>query len=133
MGRIQRNDELKEIDMKNWTCYYLYYIIKIEDFDFDNIFNDEKSHENILVCDISYKTFLGKKPLRIRFDKISCVLVYDGNRYSIIFGPEKYDAIYSRIRHLISQKSGITYVISHNCARVKVDSYDSLPSLILCF
>ena len=24
-------------------------------------------------------------------------------------------------------KSGITYVISHNYARIKVDSYDSLP------
>ena len=35
--------------------------------------------------------------------------------------------IYNRIRYLISQKSGITYVISHNYARIKVDSIDFLP------
>ena len=27
----------------------------------------------------------------------------------------------------MSQKSGITYVISHNYARIKTDSFDSLP------
>ena len=39
---------------------------------------------------------------------------------------KKHDVIYNRIRYLISQKSGITYVISHNYARIKVDSYDCL-------
>ena len=38
----------------------------------------------------------------------------DGTSYLVLFGPEKYDAIYNRIRYLISQKGGITYVISHN-------------------
>ena len=45
---------------------------------------------------------------------------YDGTRYLVLFGPEKYDSIYNRIRYLISHKSGITYVF------FKVDSYDSL-------
>ena len=31
---------------------------------------DEKSHENILLFDISYKTLIGSKPLYIRFNKI---------------------------------------------------------------
>ena len=31
---------------------------------------DEKSHEIILIFDISDKTLTGSKPLRIRFDKI---------------------------------------------------------------
>ena len=31
------NDELKEIDIKNRTCYYFHGIIKIEDFNLDNI------------------------------------------------------------------------------------------------
>ena len=39
------------------------------DFDLDNILIDEKSHENILIYDISYKTLIGSKPLQIRFDK----------------------------------------------------------------
>ena len=35
--------------------------------------------------------------------------------------------IYNRIRYLIGLKSGITCVISHDYAKMKVDSYDSLP------
>ena len=37
------NDELREINTKNCTCYYFEDIIKIEDFDFHNISIDEKS------------------------------------------------------------------------------------------
>ena len=48
-------------------------------------------------------------------------------RHSVLFGAEKYDFIYNRIRHLIREKSGITYIISHNYAKLNVDSYDSLP------
>ena len=31
---MESNNELKEIDIKNRTCYYFDDIIKIEDFDF---------------------------------------------------------------------------------------------------
>ena len=62
---MESNDKLKEIDIKNCTCYYFNNIIKIEDFDFDNV----KSYKNILVHDISYKTLIGAKPFDIRFDK----------------------------------------------------------------
>ena len=68
------------------------------------------------------------KPLRIRFDKIDgFIRVYDGSRYLVLFGREKYDFIYNRIRYLIRVKSGIKYVIYCNYAKIKVDSYDSLP------
>ena len=40
---------------------------------------------------------------------------------------KKYDSIYNRIRYLISVKSGITYIISQNYEKIKVDSYNSLP------
>ena len=51
------------------------------------------------------------KPLRFRFDKVDgFIRVYDGTRYLVVLGPEKYDSIYNRIRYLISQGSGITYV-----------------------
>ena len=46
---MDRNDKLKEIDIKNRMCYYFDHIIKIEDFNLDNILIDEKSYENILV------------------------------------------------------------------------------------
>ena len=35
---MEIKDELKEIDIKNRNCYYFVDIIKIEDFNFDNIF-----------------------------------------------------------------------------------------------
>ena len=32
------------------------------------------------------------------------IRVYDGSRYLVLFGLEKYDAIYIRIRYLVRQK-----------------------------
>ena len=95
-------------------CYYFDDIIKIEDFKSDNILLHEKSYENIFLYEISYKTLFGSKPMCIRFDKIDeYIRGYDGIRYLTLFGTEKYDAIYNRIRYLISQKSGITFAFSH--------------------
>ena len=59
---MNSNDELKEINIKNRTCYYFDAIINIEDFNLDNILIDEQSHENILVYNISYKTLIDAKP-----------------------------------------------------------------------
>ena len=55
------------------------------------------------------------------------IRIYDGTRCLVLFGNEKYDFIYNRVRYIISVKSGITYIISHNYAKMKVDSYDSSP------
>ena len=93
-----------------------------------NIKLDEKSYENILVYDISCKTLIAAKPLSIRFNKEDgFIRVYDETRYVVLFGPEKYDAIYSRIRYLVSLKSGITNFTSHKYVRIKIDSYNVLP------
>ena len=76
---------------------------------------DEKSYKIVLVYDMSYNTLFGLKPLRIRFDEVDgFIKFYDGIRYLVLFGPEKYDAIYNRATYLISQKSSITYAFSHN-------------------
>ena len=62
--------------------YYFDDIIKLEDFHLDNNLMNEKSHKNILIFDISYKTLIGQKPLRIRFNKIGgFIKIYDGTRY----------------------------------------------------
>ena len=96
-------------------------------FDFDNILIDEKSYKNILKYNISYKSLNDYKPLRIRVDKIDVFIkVYDRTGYLVLFGSEKYDSIYDRIRYLISVKSDITSIISHNYATTNVYSYDSL-------
>ena len=34
---------------------------------------------------------------------------YGGTKYFVLFGSEKYDVIYDRIRYFISLKSGTTY------------------------
>ena len=100
-------------------------MIKLEDFDFDNIWIDQKSHENILIYDGSFKTFIGPKSLWIRFDKIDeFIRIYDVSKYLVLLGSEKY-VIYNRIRYLISLKSVIADVPYY--AKTKVDSYDSLP------
>ena len=101
------NSELKEIRIQNRRIYYFDDITKIEDFDFDNILLHEKAYENILIYDISYKFLIGSKPLRIRLDKVDgFIRVYDGSRYLILFGSDKYDAIYNRIRYLILRGGG---------------------------
>ena len=72
---MESNDELKEIDIKNHTCYYFDEMVKIESFNLDNILIDEKSYESILVYNISYKTLIDAK--------------YYGTRYLVLFGIEK--------------------------------------------
>ena len=85
--------------------------------------------KNILIYDISYRTLIGAKPLRIRFDKIDgFIRVHNGTRYLVLFGPEKYDPICNRIRSFISLKSGIAYILyTFLYVKIKVNFYDSLP------
>ena len=91
---MESNDELKEIDIKNRLCYYFDDIIKFEDFDLDNLLIDERSYKYRSVYDISYKTLIGAKTLRVTFDKVDrFIRVYDGTRYLVLFGGEKYDLI----------------------------------------
>ena len=98
---MESNFELKEINNKNCTCYYFDDIIKFEDFYIDKIPLNEKSYENILIYNISCKTLIGDKPLQIRFDEVDgFIRVYEGTRYLVLFGAEKYDFMYNRIRYL---------------------------------
>ena len=76
---MDSNDELKEIYGKNCTCYYFDEIIRIEGPNLDNILLEEKSYQNILVYNISYRTLIDAKLLRIRFNKIDgFIKFYDG-------------------------------------------------------
>ena len=56
--------------MKNCVCYYFDDIIIDLHINFSDILLDEELYENISVSDISYKTSVGPKPFRIRFDKL---------------------------------------------------------------
>ena len=110
-------------------CYCFNNINKIEDFHFDNILIGEKSGKNILVYNISYKTLIDTKPLRLRFDKVDGFIRLNyGTRYLFIcrfrFDSQKYNVIFNKIRYLIGIKTGITYIFSHSYANIKVDLYD---------
>ena len=94
---MESNDELKKIDIKNCACYYSD-DIRVGDFDFKNVLLSDKPFENTLIYDISYKTFMSARTLGISFDKV------DGIRYLLLFGPERYDVIYDRVRYLINKK-----------------------------
>ena len=79
-----------------------------------------------------YKTLIGAKPLRIMFGKADGFIKdYNETKYLTLFGSEKYSAIFNRIRYLKSGisrslKSGISYVVSHNYEKIKIDSEDDL-------
>ena len=126
---MESKDKLKETDIKNRTCYYSDDIMRVTDGDFNNILSDKTSYkkklENILVYDISYETFMGTKPLRIQFDKIDgFIKIYVGVRYLVLL---EYNEIYDKIKYFVSKKSGITNNIDRNFARIRIDSYNSLP------
>ena len=131
---MEGKNELTEIDLKNRMCYYFDDMIIF--WDTNNEFSDilldkklyKKKYENILIYDISYKTSTGAKPLRMRFDKIDgFIKIHDKIRYLVIFDYSYCDTIFNQIKYLISEKSGITDSINHNFARIRFDSYDSLP------
>ena len=66
--------------------------------------------------------------MRIRFNQIDGIVrIYDGIRYLTLFGSKEYEAIYNKVRYLISQKSDTAYIFSYYFAKIKGDSYDSLP------
>ena len=114
---MESKDELKEIDIENCTCFYFDDVMRAIDIDFSDISLNErwcKIYENILIYNISCKTTVGVKPLGIWFDNIDgFIKIYDGIRYIVLFGSEKYNAVYNRIRYFISEKSDLTNSVNH--------------------
>ena len=129
--KMDNKDELKEIDIKNRTCYC-----------FDGIMTDwnicsgyilllEKvfeTYKKISIYDISYKTSTGANPLHIRLDEIDgFIKIYDGVRCWVLFDHVWFDKICDRIKYFISKKSGIKDSINHNFGIIRIDSYNHLP------
>ena len=62
------------------------------------------------------------------FDRIDgFIRDFDKTKYLVLYGLEKYNAIYDRLRYLIRLKSDFTYVFSYTYAKIKVDLEDYLP------
>ena len=92
---MKSKNEIKEIDIKNRTCYYFDDIIIDRDIYSVDILLDDFLDENISVYDISYKTSMGPKPLRIRFDKIDGFIRVCGSefRHLVLFDNGLFDKI----------------------------------------
>ena len=83
---------------------------------------NKNKYENILIYDISFKTFMGRKSLRIRFNKINgFIKIYEGIRYLILYNYERYNAICDKMKYLLSEKSGVKDSINHNFTRIRTD------------
>ena len=103
------NNEL-QVCHKNRTCYYFDDIIKIEDFDSDNVLFNEKSNKSISIYDISYKTVIGAKTLRIMFNKVNgFIRGYNTTNYLVFLALKKIMPFLIGL-DLIGSKSYITYV-----------------------
>ena len=54
-----------------------------------------------------YKALIGEKLSSIMFDKINrFIRAYDEAKNLVLFGSQKYDAIFERIKYLMNLKSG---------------------------
>ena len=92
---MKSKEELKKNGIKNRACYCFDNIIKNIDINFSGILLDEKLYEIISVYEISYKTSMSSKPLRIRFDKIDGFIWVHGNefRYLALFDHRSFNRI----------------------------------------
>ena len=112
---MESKNELEEIDIKNHMYYYFDDIIRDIDINFSYNLLEEKSYktyENVLICDISYKTFMGSIPLRIKFDKIDGFIKnYNGIRYLILLDYGWCGKICDRIKYLINEKVVLQIVL----------------------
>ena len=74
------------------------------------------------------KASTNAKPFHIRLDKLDgFIKVHDKIRYLVLFDYNNCDEVCDKIKYLVSEKRGITDSVDHNFARIRIDSYDSLP------
>ena len=74
------------------------------------------------------KASTSAKPFHIRLDKLDgFIKVHDKIRYLVLFDYNNCDEVCDKIKYLVSEKRGITDSVDHNFARIRIDSYDSLP------
>ena len=85
-NKMNGDNRLKDIDIKNRTFDCFDDIININDLNLDNILINEKPYEIILFYNVAYKTLYGAKPLRVIFDKVDgYIRKYDSTKYLGLF------------------------------------------------
>ena len=91
---MESKNELKKTDIKNRTYLYFDDIMKAIDINFSDILLNEKSYENILIYDISYKTFMGANHCVLgsikQIDLLKFMMELDIQYYWFIVGMMKF-------------------------------------------
>ena len=79
--------------LTKWQKFLAWLLTRDFDISFSDILLDEKLYENILFCDISYKTSTDPKLLRIRLDKMDGFIWVRGGefRYLVLFDRGLFD------------------------------------------
>ena len=86
--------------------------MRVIDINVNNILVHEKPYVNILIYNISCKTIIDAKPLRIRFHEIDgFIKIDDWIRCLVLFDLARHNAFYDRVNYLISEKAILNIVL----------------------
>ena len=104
-------NNLKEINMKK-RSYFLLFQQQLKLKILIKFYYMKNHTKNVWLATFHTKILLmqndcvfGAKPLRIRSIKaVGLIRIYDGTRYLVIFGSEKFGDIRNRIRYLLGEK-----------------------------
>lgn len=86
------DNKLKEIYIKNYTYYYLYNMININDCYFENILLDKKSCEDPFIDCLGYKIPYSIKPVYFPFLEVNGYIKgYDRSKYVALIPSKERD------------------------------------------
>ena len=137
------SNKVKNIDRKNRTYYFFNDIVKIKNFDPNDIKIDKKQYKNILIYYIGYVTikdskyvkFYNVNPLYLIFNKVNEYFEeINGNKYLTLVPTneskekiKKYENVWSKIRDLIRSITKISDDYNEKNMKIKFNSDNELP------
>ena len=86
--------------------------------------------KHIVLWTLNRQAKIFSRTLLSKFAKIyGFIRVLDGEiKHFVLFDYGLFDKIWDKIKYFITEKGGIADRINHNFAKIRIDSYDSLPS-----
>ena len=137
-------EEIKQINIKNWTSYFYDYIIDLKNFDARLLKIDKKSYKNIGIYNIGYITIkkiddceniYSVNPLYLFVNHASGYIEEKGvNKYLIFDSTDenkellkKYNDVFNGIRDKIKEVCSDECDYAKDCMKIKFNSVDNLP------
>ena len=137
------NNKVKDIDIKNHTCYFFDDIINIKNIDPNNIKIDEKSYRKILIYYNGYVTIKNLKyvkinsvnPLYLIFNKVNAYFEEaNGNNYLTLVPTNEsdkkiknYKELWIKIRDLFRSVTKNSDDYDENYLKIKFNLDNELP------